>query len=325
MSELNVHEQLTLLELAKRHDPDGNLATIIESLAEENEILLDAPWLQANDRWGHKTVRRTTLPSGSWRKLNAGVGTEASKTQEVREGIGMLETYAEYDKALVDSADNSESFRNTEVRAFLEGLGQTLADTIIYGDITLYPERFQGLAPRLGTVDADGNVLDQGGSGSDCTSVYVVQWGPTKVHMIYPQGNKNFGVEHEDLGQVTKVDGSGDMWEVYRDHFKVYAGMVVRDDRCLGRIGSIEVSGSSNVFDEDNLITLLNRMPKSGQGGRVYVNDTMQTAMEIKLKDKTNVYFTPGKGGGLFGEPVLYVRGLPIRKVDAIKNTEAAI
>jgi hypothetical protein len=325
MSTLNAYSQLTLVELAKRKDPKGELATIAEVLEQENEILLDAPWMVANDDMSHKTVRRISLPAGSWRKLNAGVATEASRTQEVRETIGMLETYAENDKALVDMAPNSASFRNSENVAFMEGLSQTLADALVYGNATTNPEKFDGLATRMGALAATANVIGQGGSGGDTTSIYIVQWGPTKVHLIYPKGHKNFGVEHRDLGEVTKVDANGKLWQVYRDWFGIKVGMVVRDDRCIARLTNIESTGASNTFDEDNLITLLNRMPNSGKGAKLYVNDTVQTQMEIKLKDKSNVYYTPGRGEGLAGEPMIYFRGCAIRKVDQITNAETQV
>lgn len=325
MATKTAYKPLSLLELAKRHDPNGETATIVESLMEENEILTDAIWQEANDVWSHKTTRRTTEPSGSWRKLNSGVASEASKTQEVIEGIGMLESYSENDKALVDSAADPKSFRNTENIAFISGLSKTLAATIVGGTIITTPEKFQGIGGRLTALDATHNVIGQGGTGSDLTSIYLCQWGVDKVFMIYPRGHKTVGVEHRDLGEDTKTDASGLMWQVYRDWFGVKAGLVVRDDRSIARLANIESSGTSYTFDEDNLITLLNRMPGSGRGTSLYVNDTVQTQMEIKLKDKNNINYSAGGGEGLAGEPIVKFRGCPVRKVDQITITEAAL
>jgi hypothetical protein len=204
-------------------------------------------------------------------------------------------------------------------------MGQTFANYLIYGNIITTPERFQGLAPRMASLAATQNVIGQGGTGSDLTSIFTVQWGPQRVFSIYPRGNANMGVMHDDLGKNTYTDASGLMHEVYRDHFKIYAGLVVKDDRCIGRLANIESAGSSNIFDEDNLIRILNRMPNSGKGASLYVNDTIQSQMEIALKDKTNVNYTPARGDGLAGEPVVYFRQCAVRKVDQISITEAAI
>lgn len=325
MATLNAYSQLTLLELAKRTDPQGDSAQIVEVLEKENEILLDAVWLEANDVWSHKTTRRISNPSGSWRQLNAGVAAEASRTQEVTEGVGMLESYAENDKALVDSAPNPDSFRNSENVSFIEGMSQTLASTVIYGNAVTDSNKFDGFATRMGTLDAAHNVIGQGGTGSDTTSIFIVNWGTNRVHMIYPKGHKSVGVEHRDLGEDTKTDSNGNMWQIYRDWFGVKCGLVVRDDRCIARLANIESAGTTNIFDEDNLIKLLNRMPGSGRGASLYVNDTIQSQMEIKLKDKTNVNYSPGRGEGLAGEPIVRFRGCPVRKVDAILITETAI
>ncbi len=102
----------SLVEQAKRIDPDGKLATIAEVLNREMGMILEeAPWLMSNDIWTHKTVRRGSLPAGAWRKLNQGVPTEVARTTEVLDVIGMLETYAEYDKDFIDSMPNPATAR----------------------------------------------------------------------------------------------------------------------------------------------------------------------------------------------------------------------
>jgi len=60
-----------------------------------------------------------------------------------------------------------------------------------------------------------------------------------------------------------------------------------------------------------------------GAGRRIYVNETIMTQMEIRVKDKTNVNYT--KEDGLAPGPVLKFKGVPIRQVDQILNTESAL
>src|SRR5512139_2955530 len=106
------------------------------------------------------------------------------------------------------------------------------------------------------------------------------------------------------------------MWQVYRDHFKVDVGLSVRDERCIARYCNIERSGTTGIFDDDEVIRLMNRMPDAGSGAVLYVNADIKSQMEIALKDKTNVNFTLDNGLG--GVPVLRFRGCPVRKVDQI-------
>lgn len=311
---------LTLIEVAKRHDPNGNMATIAEVLDETNDILQDVPWVEANDVFSNLSVKRASLPTGTWRKLNQGVAAEKSKTVQVRDVIGILESEAKHDIEVINAYADKAAARMQESHGFIEGLGQTMATTIIYGNTDATPEKFTGLAPRLADIAATTNVINEGGTGSDLSSIFVVDWGPNTVHMLYPKNSKA-GLDHQDMG-VQVVTSSSLDYRAYVDFFTWKAGLTVKNDKSIGRIANIESAGSANLFDEDNLITLLNRMTK-GAGRRIYCNETVMTQMEIRLKDKTNVNFT--KEDGLAPGLSMKFKGVPIRQVDAILNTEAAL
>src|SRR5690606_14664134 len=165
----------TLLDLAKRMDPDGKIPTIVEILNETNEILLDMSWVEGNLPTGHRTVVRTGIPAPTWRKLYGGVQPTKSTTAPVTDTCGMLEAYAEVDKALADLNGNTAEFRLSEDRAHIEGMNQAMADTLFYGDEDVYPERFTGLAPRYSSLLAENadNIIPAGGSGSDNASIWL--------------------------------------------------------------------------------------------------------------------------------------------------------
>lgn len=321
MASLNAFKQLTLVEVAKRKDPSGNMATVAEVLNQENDIIQDAVWREANDTFSNKTVRRASLPAGSWRKLNSGVAIEASTTRELVDTIGLLETWAQNDIEIINAYPNPMQARNDEAMAFVEGLGQTMASTMIYGNAATTPEIFTGLAPRLADIAATTNVINEGGTGSDLCSIFVVDWSPTGVYMVYPKGSAA-GLEHKDKGIDTVRDSSGNMYEAYVDKFVWKAGMVVKNSKSIGRIANIESTGASNIFDEDNLITLMNRMTK-GPGRRIYTNQTVLTQMEIRAKDKTNINYSSVEG--LAPGPVMTFKGVPVRLVEQMLITEAAL
>jgi len=154
-----VNSQLTLVELAKRTH-NGNLLTIAEILEESNPILKDAPFIEGNDQFSHRIVRRSALPTGTYRRINEGVGKSASSTVNVTEGLAMLEIYSEVDKVLIDTAPNPKQARMDEAKAFIEGLSQQIADAIIYGNSSTDPEQIDGLATRMATIDTNGNVIE---------------------------------------------------------------------------------------------------------------------------------------------------------------------
>lgn len=316
----------SLVEQAKRIDPSGNQMQIVEVLNRgTGGILQDAPWLPSNDVWTNKTTRRGTLPTGSRRKLNQRITQSVSRTTEVMDVIEQIEDYCDVDVALVDSMPSPGVFRQGEVNAFVEGLGQTIVSDILYGNSFADPDCMHGIAPRLDTLDGR-FVIDGAGTGSDVTSVYVVNWGFDTCHLIYPKNMApTLGVQHVDKGQVTSETSSG-LIEVYRDHFLVRCGLVVRHPRAIGRVANIEYTGAANTFDEDDLITLLNNMV-IGSGTRIYCNESILTQMQIRAKDKANVYYTAGSGNVLSGEPPMYFQGIPIRKIDReiLLNSETAI
>lgn len=321
MTDIGDSTRLGLVEVVKRHDPNGNLATIAEVLTETNTILQDAVWREANDIWSNKVVRRSILPAGTWRKFNRGVAVEASGVLEVVDTIGLLEARAENDVEIINSFRDPKQARMDEARAFIEGLSQEMAATLIYGNALTAPEEFTGLSPRLGALAASSNVINQGGSGGDTSSIFIVTWGPDSVYMIYPRGS-SAGLEHKDLGEIDAFDSSYNRFRAYADLFRWRAGLVVKHPRCIGRLANIEVSGTSNIFDEDNLITILNRMV-TGPGTRIYANTDVITAMELRLKDKTNVFYS--RDDGLAPGFNLRFKGFPVRKVDEIVNTETAV
>jgi len=321
MASLTAYKQLTLIEVAKRKAPDNSMADIAEVLSEENTIVQDAIWREANDTFTNKTVRRASLPSGSWRKLNSGVATESSETIELNDTIGLLETWSQNDIEIINAFPNPKQARNDEAMAFVEGLGQTMAETMIYGNSATTPEKFTGVAPRLADIAATTNVINEGGTGSDLCSIFVIDWSPTGVYMIYPK-NSVAGLEHKDKGIETITESSGNKYEAYVDKFTWKAGMVVKNSKSVGRIANIESTGASNIFDEDNLITLMNRMTK-GPGRRIYANETVMTQMEIRAKDKTNINYTSVEG--IAPGPVLMFKGVPVRLVDQLLITEDAL
>jgi hypothetical protein len=318
----------TLADHAKRMDPDGSIAAIVEIMNETNEILTDAVWVEGNLPTGHRTTVRTDVPRATWRKLNFGVQNTKSKTQQVTDTIGMLETYAEVDKDLADLNGNTAAFRLSEDRPHIEGMNQDLATTIIYGDTAIYPERFLGLAPRydaLGNPDKPGfnymnQVIGAGGTAAgEQTSVWLVVWGENTVHMIFPKGSKA-GLLNEDLGQKTLFDSAGGKFEGYRSHYQQKPGMCVRDWRYIVRIANVHAIDPQTEFDYKNMIQAFNTIPSMGMGNAVfYCNRTVKTQIDIAAAEKTNAAL---KIGEEFGKPVTSFWGVPIRQVDAILNTE---
>src|SRR3546814_8444353 len=86
------NEHLTLMDLAKRQDPDGSVSAIAELLSQDNEILEDMPYVDGNLTTGHRATIRTGLPTATWRKLDAGIPTSKSRTNRSEEHTSELQS-----------------------------------------------------------------------------------------------------------------------------------------------------------------------------------------------------------------------------------------
>ncbi len=318
MADTSVNSQLTLVELAKR-TLNNMVVSIAEVLSKTIQILEDAVFVECNKQENYTFTRRLGLPTGSWRQINAGVSEEASITQQVTEGTGLLESYSTIDTELVKLAGNTRAFRNTEDVAFLEGLTQTFGTALLYGNIGINPEQIQGWAVRYASTGT--LIKSAGGSGDDTTSAWIVQWGETKSHMLYPQGS-DIGMSADDLGEQTVLDGSSNPYQAYRTLFKFHPGFAVHDNRTIGRVVNIESSGAANLYDPDKMIAIINEMIERASGAVIYVNSAVMTQVDIQAMDKSNVYYSVKE---IFGVMTSHFRGIPIKQFDSIVNTETAI
>ena len=324
------NNDLTLLDWAKRIDPDGAIAMIAEILNETNEVLNDMVVVEGNLPTGHRTTVRTGLPTVAFRKINEGVARSKSRTAQVDETAGMLEAFSEVDQALAMLNGNTAAFRLSEDRAFLESMNQTFVETLFFGDTDVNPERFLGFSPRysdLTTSENSDNVLDGAGVGADNTSVWLVVWGVNTIHGFFPKGGRS-GLRFEDLGEDVTTDANDGRYRIFRSHYKWDFGLNVKDWRFAVRIANIDVSDltldaatGANLLD---LMTQALEIPPNLTAGRPswYVNRTISSFLRRQAINKANVELSidevAGKRMTMFG-------GVPVRRVDELLNTEAAL
>jgi len=323
----------TLLDITKRLDPNGKIDTIVEMLNQTNEILQDMVWIEGNLPTGHRTTIRTGLPTPTWRKLYGGVQPTKSSTAQVTDTCGMLEAYAEVDKALADLNGNTGAFRLSEDRAHIEGMNTEFASTLIYGNESTEPEAFTGFAPRFNDQSAEngGNILTSAATpdNADNTSIWLVVWGPNTVHGIYPKGSLA-GLKHEDKGQVTieSIDGAGGRMEAYRSHYRWDCGLSVRDWRYVVRINVDQedlVKNASSGPDLIDLMTQATEMIPSLSMGRpaFYCNRTIKSFLRRQIMNKIAASTLTMEQ--VAGKHVTMFDGIPVRRCDSILNTESGI
>lgn len=324
----------TLLDLAKRSNPDGSIDTdIVEILKLTNPVLDDMSWVEGNLPTGHRTTIRTGLPVPTWRKLYGGVQPTKSTTAQVTDNTGMLEAYAEIDKALADLNGNTADFRLTESLPHIEGISQTLAKTIFYGNEGTLPESFTGLSPRFNDTTASngGNIIKAATSGSNLRSIWLIVWGPNTVHGIIPKGSRA-GIQMRDFGEVTieNQDGSGGRMQAYRTHYRLDAGLTLRDWRYVVRIANIDPStltkdAATGADLRDLMFQAYSLIPSFGVGRPVfYASRDIWTYLRRQSAYATkNSTLTYSQAGGIPG--LEDFAGIPIKRVDALNTDETLV
>lgn len=324
---------LTLVDHAKRVQPNGKIQGIAELLSQRNEVIQDVPWVEGNLPTGHRTVVRTGLPTVAWRLMNGGIVPSKSTTAQIDEACGMLEGWSEVDKDLAELNGDVAAFRLSEDKAFIESMGIKFCSTLWYGNTGLNPEEFTGLSPRYSSTTAGNgsNVLLAGGAGSDNSSIWLIGWGEQSVHGIYPKASVS-GLQHEDLGLVTIQNAlgiAGSRMRAYQSRFQWKCGIALRDWRYAVRIANIDISNLVSKSSAADLVELMikaiHRLPTTqGVSPVFYMNRSCYQMLDIQRRDDVQ---TGGQLGysNVDGMANMAFRGVPIHRTDALLETESVV
>lgn len=316
MATILSNSHLNLAEAQKRALYDGSRGILAE-LEETNEILKVAPWYPSSNGSIHKYVKAKALGKGGLVDVNGAIPTLSSQADVEIMQILDYEGLSKIDEKLLSDSENPEAVRNSEDLMNAEGFMNEYMSMVIYGKGDF--KGFANLRPALETK----RVWSAGGSGSDVTSAWLVEWGEHGVNFRYPNAATP-GFINEDRGRqlVKSADNAGEMFAWLR-FFAIKSGLHIYNEKCLLRMANIETSGSSNLFDSKIAVEMKNTLPHKGKYATWLVNSTVMTQIENSLLDKANIAFSRREVEG-FG-PVTYCVGIPVLCMDAILDTESAL
>ena len=343
---------LSLMDSARRMDPDGEIADIAELLSQANEFFKDIIWRESNLPTGHKSTVRTGLPVGTWRAAYGGIPFTKSTTAQVEDGVGVLTALSQVDKMVAELNGKVAEIRMSEDNAHLEALSQQMATAFFYGNALTNPSQFTGFGPRYnssvtGAAANAQNVLDCGGSGSANLSIWLIGWGDETNFGIFPKGSKA-GLVFEDRGDIQMgIDANSNWFPAYTSYFEWRSGLVTKDWRFAVRMADIDTTttplGLQGTTPPDlfyymskavvRFPTLTKRAsgitetdapdePAPGINPAFYCNRTGREFLDIQAIRDKNVLLKPTEYAG---EPVVEFRGIPIRVNDTLTNTEATV
>jgi hypothetical protein len=319
----------TLLDVSRRLDPGGKVDKIIEILNMTNEVIDDAVWIEGNLPTGNQSVIRTGLPTPTWRAMYGGVQPTKSTTAKIVDTCGMLEDYAEVDKALADLNGNTAEFRLSEDAAHLEGFNQKFTSTLFYGSEVSTPESFTGFAPRFNSLSANNGVNIITGSGTANTSIYLVVWGPNSVFCTYPKGSKA-GLLHGGQGAGHDREYRWRRWphgslphalplglRSGREGLALCGSRAGRyldpdQERGVGR-------GYHRHYDPDDRVASEHGHRSPGVLREPEIRSFLRRQMVNKVAPGTLMM------EDVAGRKVVTFDGIPVKRVDTLLNTEVAV
>lgn len=324
------NEHPTLVDWAKLNDPGGRPLKIVELMSQKNAVVDDMVVMEGNTITGNITTVRTGLPATYWTLLNQGTPDSNSTEAQATINCGLLTARASVDKRVAALGGNLADFRFKKAKAHFESMAQEMAQTVWYGNSGVNVEEFTGLSVQFSSLSAANgqNIVDAGGTGSDNSSIWLIVWSTETVAGIFPKGSKA-GLEHENIGLEDALDRNGNPYRAYKDLWEWKMGVAVMDWRYVVRIANVDISdlvANSSPADMRNLLTQAYHLIEDLQAGTavIYMNRTLLTMYDIQAKDDVST------GGGLTfenvdGKPMLFFRGIPVRRSDQLLETEARV
>ena len=318
------NEYLNIAEAAKRRGPQGNVATIAELFTQINDILKDGPMVMANDIYSHWETVRTKLPTVAPRLINQGAARSASKTKQVQESIMLLEVFADMDEQAIDHEPDKQKALRNELQPFFEAMLQEFTRIFFYGNPGVDSAECLGLATRYNLL-ADTNVWAVGaGSGSDQTSVWMIEWGEMKFKLIYPRDSKSVGIQDEDLGKIRSYDSSTNPLMVYSHQIKAEFGWSLVNAKAVQRLCNIDTTtlGTNDLLASNamrKMIIAKNQLPLFGKNAVIYCNRTTKTQFDIWATEKSNGFYLMKN---ITGEPLTVFQAIPVHMAEQITDLE---
>lgn len=339
----------SMIDMVSVLDPQGNVAPVVELLQQKNPILLDMPWMEGNTPLGHQINVRTGIPAPTWTSWYQGVPPSKSTYAKVMEAVATMKQRTEIDKDAADFNGNSAAFRLKELLGAIEGMNQALSTAFFYGNSSTNPQQFNGLDPRFNSLSAGngGNIIDAGGRTATMTSIWFIGWSGTTCHGVFPHGAKG-GLQREDLGVFDAFDQGGNRFRAVGELLDWKVGLAVPDWRYIVRIANIDVAALKAGTGPDLISLMMDALHlppevgevRSGQGSYGTAANgaaptpmmpnpvfycTRKIAAMLDRQAQLKSGFTLKSGSDVYGRPITFCRGVPVRSCDALLETETQI
>lgn len=329
---------VTLADVAK--SKDAQIGKVAEVLVQENPMLNDIPYMEMNEKTIHKESIRSALPTVYYRKANQAIPASKSTIEERTFTASHFESKSQMDEKVANrgGSDRVAFNRWNQAMGHIQAMAIEHANLTIYGSPTDSNRKSAGLVDIYSTVntateETAKQVIDGGGTTGDNCSIWLINWGVNSLFGVYPSGSQA-GLKRTDrspggnLVQINALDSAGNagnFWG-YEEQFEIDHGLVVKDYRQASRICNVDPAllksgvGAADLIDL--MISAFYKIHTPENGKAVwYVNRTIEAFLHKQALTAV------GAGAGLSfdnyeGKRIVTFLGIPIRRSDALLNTE---
>lgn len=322
-----------LFDVQKLKAPDNSAVQVTNTLIETNDLLKDLPALPSNGGLFHQGARVSALPSGTLVDVGGTWGASKSERTPFVEALATIRSryQAPKDVLQTEGREISQMLVSEEKNDHIEGMGQSWVNLLMHGSSTPQQNSIVGLYNRApwNAVDSE-FTYDVGGSGNDLRSAWLIQPGPTTVHLIYNPNHPTLGVEMDDKGEVfvpvTISSGivTAARWDIVIE-FMLQEGICIRDQRSVKRIANVPCGPTDSPGADliNNVIRAsLKHNVNANKAWFLYCDADLYTQLVLGANDKLKV-FTSDKN--------IYQTALPmigpnviIRRLDALNYVVGA-
>jgi len=302
MSTNTLANRQNLYDVQKLKAPNGGAVEITNTLVERNDLLMDLPALPSNGGMFHQGARTSSLPGATLTNIGGTWGSTKSERTPFVEALATIRSrfQSPVDVLKTEGPEVSQLLVTEEKNDHMEAMGQSWANLIIQGPSTPQQNAIVGLEGRAPykTIDSE-FTYDTGGTGSDLRSCWLMQPGPSTVHLVYNPNHPTLGVEMIDKPETfvqdptaASLDAAEGRWDIIIE-FMLQQGFVIRDQRAVKRIANIPAGATDVPTAEliNNVIRAANKHSSTmSKTWMLYCDADVHTQLILGANDKLKVH-----------------------------------
>ncbi len=325
---------------------NGQYMGFVNTLVESNPIMQDIPVMPGNGILSHEGARLDALPTPEILDIAEGWSSQSVTFDKYKAVISLFKMRLDIPEDILKLQPNRARFRADLEDACGEGFGQGVVNHVIYGTSVGAgnSKKFDGLGTYRVTPDAtdpisvtngDYATFDAGGgTGSDTTSIWLIQPGYRKVFFVTPANDSRNGMDRQDIGRVEAwtnqvaviADSSVTRETRYdiRTEFEQKLGLVIADERAVARIRNVPTTRAS--FTSDLIFELImqarEEVFKGPEPVFAYMNGRLRWILKTLNVNKQNVILDKNNPYDIL---MNRIGDVYIRPCDALLKTETGV